>query len=37
MSLLTFGTANDDAYVLQMYNNSGSLHYILDVYAIILK
>lgn len=37
MSLLTYGTADGDPYVLQMYNNSGSIHYILDVYAIVLK
>lgn len=36
MSLLTYGTAGDDPYVLQVYNNSGSIHYILDVYAIVL-
>ena len=37
MSLLTYGTSDGDPYVLQVYNNSGSIHYVLDVYAIVLK
>jgi hypothetical protein len=36
MSLLTFGTSGDDDYVVTAYNNFGSVHYLLDVYAIVL-
>ncbi len=37
MSLLRYGTEGGDPYVVQMYNHMGSLHYILDVYAIVLR
>jgi hypothetical protein len=40
MSLLRYGTEQDnldDSYVVQTYNHNGTLHYILDVYAIVLS
>jgi hypothetical protein len=37
MSLLRYGTKGTDQYVVQAYNHIGSLHYLLDVYAIVLK
>jgi hypothetical protein len=37
MSLLRYGTAGTDANVINAYNYNGSLHYLLDVYAVILS
>lgn len=36
MSLLRYGTAGTDDNVIQAYNFNGSVHYLLDVYAVIL-
>lgn len=44
MSLLRYGTADpdgtgplpDDPYVVRAYNDNGSTHYLLDVYAVVL-
>jgi hypothetical protein len=36
MSLLRYGTVGTDNYVVQAFNGYGSLHYLLDVYAVIL-
>ena len=36
MTLLRYGTADGDPYVVQMYNHNGSIHYLLDVYAVVL-
>lgn len=44
MSMLRFGTFDEDGaggnppddYVVQAFNNDGKLHYILDVYAVVL-
>lgn len=38
MTLLSYGTneAGDDPYVVRMYNHNGSIHYLLDVYAVVL-
>lgn len=45
MSMLKFGTVDantgdtipPDEYVVQAYNHDGSLHYLLDVFAVVLK
>ena len=37
MSLLTYGTVGDDPYTISAYNFNGTIHYLLDVYAIVLK
>ena len=37
MSLLSYGTVGDDAYTIAAYNFDGSIHYLLDVYAVVLK
>ena len=37
MSLLRYGAAGSDANVINAYNYDGSLHYLLDVYAVILS
>ena len=36
MSLLRYGTVGTDTNVIKAYNYDGSLHYLLDVYAVIL-
>ena len=36
MSLLTYGTVGDDPYVISAYNFDGTIHYLLDVYAVVL-
>ena len=36
MSLLRYGAAGADDNVIQAYNFNGSVHYLLDVYAVIL-
>ena len=36
MSLLRYGTAGTDDNVIQAYNYNGTVHYLLDVYAVIL-
>jgi hypothetical protein len=37
MSLLRYGSASGDDYVVQKFNALGSLHYVLDIYAVVLK
>jgi hypothetical protein len=37
MSLLKYGTVGGDANVINAYNYDGSLHYLLDVYAVVLS
>ncbi|HSP29747.1 MAG TPA: hypothetical protein VLN74_14435, partial [Ilumatobacteraceae bacterium] len=37
MSLLSYGTVGDDPYTIAAYNFDGSIHYLLDVYAVVLK
>jgi len=36
MSLLKYGLVGSDPNVIKVYNDNGSLHYILDVYAVVL-
>lgn len=36
MSLFRFGSVNGDANVVKVRNDAGSLHYIFDVYAVVL-
>ena len=44
MSLLTFGSADPDGegpsgiddYMVQAYNDQGTIHYVMDVYAVVL-
>ena len=36
MSLLKYGAVEDDPYVMTAFNRAGTLHYLLDVYAIVL-
>jgi len=36
MSLLRYGTAGTDDNVINAYNFNGSVHYLLDVYAVVL-
>ena len=36
MSLIPYSTTGAP-YVVQMYNHYGSMHYLLDVYAIVLQ
>ena len=36
MSLLTYGTVGDDPYTISAFNFDGSIHYLLDVYAVVL-
>jgi len=36
MSLLTYGTVGDDPYTISSYNFDGTIHYLLDVYAVVL-
>ena len=37
MSLLTYGAVDGDPYTISAYNFNGTIHYLLDVYAIVLK
>ena len=45
MSMVSFGTVDEnpgdtvpaDPYVVQAYNHDGSIHYLLDVFAVVLK
>ncbi len=37
MSLLRYGTEGTDKNVIKAYNYDGSLHYLLDVYAVVLS
>jgi hypothetical protein len=42
MALISYGTVRNasgvnDPYVAQAFNHNGSLHYLLDVFAVILK
>lgn len=36
MSLLSYGTVGADPYSIAAYNFDGSIHYLLDVYAVVL-
>ena len=36
MSLVKYGQLDDDANSVKVYNHAGSVHYILDVYAVVL-
>jgi len=36
MSLLRYGTVGDDPYTIAAFNFDGTLHYLLDVYAVVL-
>ena len=36
MSLLRYGTVGDDPYMISAFNFDGSIHYLLDVYAVVL-
>jgi hypothetical protein len=36
MSLLTYGKVGDDPYTISAFNFDGSIHYLLDVYAVVL-
>ena len=36
MSLLTYGTVGADPYTISAFNFDGSIHYLLDVYAVVL-
>ncbi len=37
MSLLSYGTVGADQYAISAFNFDGSIHYLLDVYAVVLK
>jgi hypothetical protein len=37
MSLLRYGAVGTDPDVVQAYNDNGSMHYLLDVYAVVLS
>jgi hypothetical protein len=37
MSLLRYGTVGDDPYAIAAFNFDGTVHYLLDVYAVVLK
>ena len=37
MSLLSYGTVGTDPYTISAFNFDGSIHYLLDVYAVVLK
>jgi hypothetical protein len=37
MSLLRYGTSGTDPNVIQAFNFDGSIHYLLDVYAVVLS
>jgi hypothetical protein len=37
MSLLRYGTVGDDPYTIAAFNFDGTIHYLLDVYAVVLK
>jgi hypothetical protein len=36
-SLISYGTVGDDPYTVAVYNFDGTVHYLLDVYAVVLK
>ena len=36
MSLLTYGTVGEDPYTISAFNFDGTIHYLLDVYAVVL-
>ena len=36
MSLLRYGTVGGDPYMISAFNFDGNLHYLLDVYAVVL-
>jgi hypothetical protein len=36
ISLLRYGTVGDDRYTISAFNFDGNLHYLLDVYAVVL-
>ena len=36
MSLLRYGTVGSDPYAIAAFNFDGQLHYLLDVYAVVL-
>ena len=36
MSLLSYGTVGADPYAIAAYNFDGTIHYLLDVYAVVL-
>ncbi len=36
MSLLSYGTVGTDPYTISAFNFDGSIHYLLDVYAVVL-
>jgi len=36
MSLLTYGTLDADPYTISAYNFDGTIHYLLDVFAVVL-
>ena len=36
-AIVTYGSKNSDDYMTSAYNSNGRTHYILDVYAVILK
>jgi hypothetical protein len=37
MSLLSYGTVGPDDYTISAFNFDGTIHYLLDVYAVVLK
>ena len=37
MSLLSYGTVGTDPYTISAFNFDGSIHYLLDVYAVVLQ
>jgi len=37
MSLLSYGTVGADQYAISAFNFDGSIHYLLDVYAVVLR
>ena len=37
MSLLRYGSSSGDPYTISAYNYDGTLHYLLDVYAVVLS
>jgi hypothetical protein len=37
MSLVTYGALGSDPNGVKTYNHDGSVHYVLDVYAVVLS
>jgi hypothetical protein len=37
MSLISYGAVGDDPYAVAAFNFDGTVHYLLDVYAVVLK